>query len=299
MKNLLFTIFSISLFACSSDSSVSGPERPIRIDAGTDSGSIDGSYDAGLEADSEFAFCGDDFVQEGEACDDGNTIDGDGCSEMCEVEFCGDGVVNNEDEECDDGNTDEGDGCSALCVTEFCGDGIINNSESCYYGDNDFCAEDCEDIVYILDCPIFFIVNQDPSGQIQFEDNFDIINLYGFVDINSYEEIEEEGKVNFTINIYSSPNNDFIDQLNDFRYEGCNNYVEGYSEEFDNFLEIIYNNEIDLIEGGQPFELIEGGGDIFQVENSNYNNCEVSISDRSARDLTFNCEIPSWISLEE
>ena len=32
--------------------------------------------------------CGDGVVQPGEACDDGNTSDGDGCSAACEVE-CG------------------------------------------------------------------------------------------------------------------------------------------------------------------------------------------------------------------
>ena len=67
--------------------------------------------------------CGDGVVQPGEACDDGNTSDGDGCSAACEVEcgfacekkseglrifstctrHCGDGVVQWElGEECDD-----------------------------------------------------------------------------------------------------------------------------------------------------------------------------------------------------
>lgn len=31
-------------------------------------------------------FCGDGFVDEGENCDDGNDVDGDGCSAHCEVE---------------------------------------------------------------------------------------------------------------------------------------------------------------------------------------------------------------------
>jgi cysteine-rich repeat protein len=58
-------------------------------------------------------------VDPGEECDDGNAIDGDGCSSTCAIEFCGDGVVNDSGaEECDDGNTVSGDGCAANCTFE-------------------------------------------------------------------------------------------------------------------------------------------------------------------------------------
>lgn len=54
-----------------------------------------------------------------EECDDGNTVDGDGCNASCQTEFCGDGIVNNGGaEECDDGNTVDGDGCSSTCKKE-------------------------------------------------------------------------------------------------------------------------------------------------------------------------------------
>ncbi|MBN1609987.1 MAG: DUF4215 domain-containing protein [Polyangiaceae bacterium] len=60
-----------------------------------------------------------------EECDDGNTIDGDGCSSTCVLEpLCGDALVTGP-EECDDGNTHPGDGCSDTCTLEpdwVCGD---------------------------------------------------------------------------------------------------------------------------------------------------------------------------------
>ena len=37
--------------------------------------------------------CGNGVVETGEACDDGNLVDGDGCSAHCGPDTCGDGVV--------------------------------------------------------------------------------------------------------------------------------------------------------------------------------------------------------------
>lgn len=67
------------------------------------------------------ATCGNGFRETGEACDDGNTVDGDGCSARCRVEVppaCGDGR-RDAGEECDDGNTRAGDGCGADCLLEL------------------------------------------------------------------------------------------------------------------------------------------------------------------------------------
>ncbi|HEX2881975.1 MAG TPA: DUF4215 domain-containing protein [Polyangiaceae bacterium] len=65
------------------------------------------------------ANCGNDSVESGEACDDGNTESCDGCSADCTIEEtgCGDGLQCGE-EECDDGNEENGDGCSATCSEE-------------------------------------------------------------------------------------------------------------------------------------------------------------------------------------
>jgi cysteine-rich repeat protein len=60
--------------------------------------------------------CGDGFVNVHgpgyqEECDDGNTDNGDGCLNNCNVAICGDGWVYVGVEECDDGNQTSGDGC--------------------------------------------------------------------------------------------------------------------------------------------------------------------------------------------
>jgi cysteine-rich repeat protein len=61
-----------------------------------------------------------------------------GCEASCEAPVpggnCGDGVTDSEcGEECDNDNTNtSGDGCSATCIVEYCGDGVINNNvEEC------------------------------------------------------------------------------------------------------------------------------------------------------------------------
>ncbi len=92
--------------------------------------------------------CGDGILDPGEECDDGNLIDGDGCSALCELEpFCGDGILD-PGEACDDGNNADGDGCSATCMFEpFCGDGNLDPGEQCDDGNNvdgDGCSASCE-----------------------------------------------------------------------------------------------------------------------------------------------------------
>ncbi len=108
-----------------------------------------------------------------EACDDGNTVAGDGCSAACAVEpgyacsgspsmcapVCGDNLVTGP-EQCDDGNVTAGDGCSATCTVEpgfscmghpstcetICGDGLIVSGEGCDDGNldaDDGCSSAC------------------------------------------------------------------------------------------------------------------------------------------------------------
>jgi len=75
----------------------------------------------------------EDEAENGEGCDDGNSIAGDGCSPTCQIEptfghddngtpsltssSCGDGFKTLA-EECDDGNTTNGDGCDEFCAEE-------------------------------------------------------------------------------------------------------------------------------------------------------------------------------------
>jgi cysteine-rich repeat protein len=95
------------------------------------------------------ASCGDGARTSGEACDDANTEEGDGCSALCEIEpgwacfepsgvsecdeTCGDGLIH-EAEECDDGgaNSDTAiDACRTSCRRAHCGDGVLDSGESC------------------------------------------------------------------------------------------------------------------------------------------------------------------------
>lgn len=120
--------------------------------------------------------CGNSTLDEGEACDDGNQIQEDGCSAACQIEggwecptlgaacaplsICGDGKLGLI-ESCDDGNTEPGDGCAANCAeveagwqcrlagyacVPLCGDSEITGSENCDDGNSlagDGCGATC------------------------------------------------------------------------------------------------------------------------------------------------------------
>lgn len=109
------------------------------------------------------SICGDGVVEFPESCDDGNMVNGDGCSNMCTVEsgwscsgttsicspiaVCGNGVVES-GETCDDSNTVNGDGCSNTCKLEtaVCGNGIVESGEACDDGNmvnGDGCNNTC------------------------------------------------------------------------------------------------------------------------------------------------------------
>jgi fibro-slime domain-containing protein len=123
--------------------------------------------------------CGNSVIDtsEGENCDDGNTVSGDGCNRICQTEAnwnctvpgqkcenlakCGNSILTS-DEVCDDGNTVSGDGCSANCKTvepgwqcrvpgkpcsPACGDGVITAGEICDDGNTangDGCSAICK-----------------------------------------------------------------------------------------------------------------------------------------------------------
>lgn len=87
------------------------------------------------------AGCGDGIVSGEEICDDGNRLDGDGCSADCRSsEYCGNGVRDVvRGEECDDGNTSSDDGCTGQCRVAICGDGYVYRGVEHCDG-----AEDCD-----------------------------------------------------------------------------------------------------------------------------------------------------------
>jgi fibro-slime domain-containing protein len=138
----------------------------------------------------QVSVCGDGIRGEDEACDDGNTSGGDGCSDTCvgepgfncpvpgqpceRVAFCGDGKLSLViGEECDDGNTTGGDGCTPLCKLEpnyacpnpgepcfstvVCGDGLLTGNEQCDDGNTtagDGCSASCDtETGYICQTP--------------------------------------------------------------------------------------------------------------------------------------------------
>jgi cysteine-rich repeat protein len=92
--------------------------------------------------------CGDGIIDQGEACDDGNTQNADACQASCQLPACGDGIADlGLGEQCDDGNSDDGDACPSTCQLAFCGDGFVERGdELCDDGnpsDNDECLNDC------------------------------------------------------------------------------------------------------------------------------------------------------------
>lgn len=83
--------------------------------------------------------CGDGVQQRGEACDDGNTLSGDGCRNDClKSEACGDGVLDS-GEQCDNGDPAQGgfnsdvvsDACRTSCENPRCGDNVVDTGEQC------------------------------------------------------------------------------------------------------------------------------------------------------------------------
>lgn len=144
------------------------------------SGNGSGNGNGNGIGDGSSAVCGNNLLETGEQCDDGNTVNGDGCSSTCLIEgegvpvcgngiietgeqcdggtycnefcqtipknVCGNGVLEKSNgEQCDDGNLVNGDGCNDSCQIEegtntVCGDGVCSTSK----GENFLnCPSDC------------------------------------------------------------------------------------------------------------------------------------------------------------
>ncbi len=81
-------------------------------------------------------FCGDGAIDLGEVCDDGNLLDGDGCSAVCKLEgpqpeICDDGIDNDEDgrTDCADQKDCGKDPACSASGGEICNDGIDNDGD--------------------------------------------------------------------------------------------------------------------------------------------------------------------------
>ncbi|MEZ4365468.1 MAG: hypothetical protein R2939_04160 [Kofleriaceae bacterium] len=94
------------------------------------------------------AGCGDGVVDPGEACDDGNQVADDGCTNACALPTCGDGVRQG-DEVCDEGAANGDDrACTSRCLRATCGDNLVRaGDEECDGGaanaDDDACTLAC------------------------------------------------------------------------------------------------------------------------------------------------------------
>lgn len=111
-----------------------------------------GNVSNGKDFGNHQIICGDTIIAGTEQCDDGNKVNGDGCSATCTTEsndsFCGDGTVDEDEEElCDDGNKSNNDSCLNSCLTPTCGDGYVRTEvEGCDDGntaDGDGCSANC------------------------------------------------------------------------------------------------------------------------------------------------------------
>ncbi|MBA3547746.1 MAG: DUF4215 domain-containing protein [Nannocystis sp.] len=102
----------------------------------------------------KLASCGDGAEQVGEACDDGNQDNGDACLNSCVVASCGDGQVQAGVEQCDDGNASNADACQITCITSKCGDGQLHvGVEQCDDGNvnnADGCDNSCKKVAQLI-----------------------------------------------------------------------------------------------------------------------------------------------------
>lgn len=114
--------------------------------------------DAQLEPDAQLFVCGNNFLEPGEQCDDGNLVAGDGCSMDCRFEsVCGDGVR---------GDPEECDGIDGLptCVQLGELDGTTTCDASCNILAD--CSDEADDLVawYKLDSTSGVVVDHTYSG---------------------------------------------------------------------------------------------------------------------------------------
>lgn len=129
--------------------------------------------------------CGNNITQAGETCDDGNRINDDGCDSNCQIEIgCGDGIIERA-EQCDDGNLNNGDGCNDLCQLESCGSFTLNS----FPNNNDICKTN---IITLNNPKSEFNVNG-KSFHMNCFASFPVVSIHD--DINGFGNIIESIKI--------------------------------------------------------------------------------------------------------
>ena len=122
------------------------------------------------------ARCGDGYVYSEssqpdaalEACDDANQVQTDDCLNDCTTARCGDGFIQSETENCDDQNQAPGDGCSSNCQLERCGNGQIDPGEGCDDGNADD-GDHCSNRCTIAYCGDGFTRDSVPPDTVGYE----------------------------------------------------------------------------------------------------------------------------------
>lgn len=123
-----------------------------------DRGVLNGQTDINCSVTCRLVSCGNGFIEQGEACDDGLTAgngDGKRCNELCQLNRCGDGDAWIGVEQCDEGRNGvprETETCDADCTKPVCGDEVLNEAahEFCdngaANGNDDECSTTCHQI---------------------------------------------------------------------------------------------------------------------------------------------------------
>lgn len=185
-------VYSTLVFACGGkpgidyESEANGGTKPMTATPTAGSG-LGPNFNAGGSSNAntvpeEPSICGNGKLESKELCDDGNVVDGDGCSATCLIRdlhfdcskpgqacvrwvICGNGKIEG-DEVCDDANTASGDGCKSDCsgaepgfacakpgvacvALPKCGNGIRERGEGCDDGEvvpdnGDGCSSTCQ-----------------------------------------------------------------------------------------------------------------------------------------------------------
>ncbi len=131
----LVALVALVVSACAGAGAGNEGDAAPGADAGApDAAPIDALPPPDAAPDAYVPICGDGLVEGAELCDDGNSIETDGCPGTCAWASCGDGFVRTGVEQCDDSNTASGDACSALCLTCAGGNGRFtwDGNHHCY-----------------------------------------------------------------------------------------------------------------------------------------------------------------------
>jgi cysteine-rich repeat protein len=162
-------VFTLGGCASSGTSDPSAPDGNISADTGADTGTESEAGDAGDGGKITPKGCGNNVLDTGEECDDGNLKDGDGCSATCEWECHKNDDCNSMKDECS-GTTitcnakhmceagadkaPDGKSCgdnkacfNGKCMDFKCGNGVKQPDEECDDGnsdDEDGCTAQCK-----------------------------------------------------------------------------------------------------------------------------------------------------------